>query len=151
MKKFLSLLFILTLLLGFIGLSRFDHTSDLSTETTINENGTYLSKDDVALYIHTFHKLPANYLTKKQASAKGWKENTSYVGDLCESCALGGDRFANREGLLPGDQTYYECDVNYGGKKRNEQRLIYTSSGIVYYSDDHYNSFVLLYGAENEK
>ena len=37
------------------------------TETKIDENGSYFDKDSVALYIHTYGKLPKNFITKNQA------------------------------------------------------------------------------------
>ncbi|MBQ1523252.1 MAG: ribonuclease, partial [Erysipelotrichaceae bacterium] len=63
----------------------------------------------------------------------------------------GGDSFANREGLLPkkSGRSYYECDIDTLGKKsRGDKRIIYSNDGLVYYTDDHYESFTLLYGEE---
>ena len=41
--------------------------------TVIDEDGTYDSKDEVALYIETYGHLPSNYITKKEAQALGWE------------------------------------------------------------------------------
>jgi hypothetical protein len=38
----------------------------------IDEDGVYDSKEDVALYIHTYNKLPSNYVTKGEARKPGW-------------------------------------------------------------------------------
>ena len=38
----------------------------------IDEDGSYTTKDDVALYIHTYGHLPDNFITKKDAQALGW-------------------------------------------------------------------------------
>ena len=101
---------------------------------TIDEDGIYDSKEDVALYIHVYGKLPKNYVTKSQYN----KEK-----NLC----VGGDRFYNKEGLLPNGETYYECDIDtYGITSRGAKRLVWTKSGIVYYTGDHYESFTKLYG-----
>ncbi len=35
-------------------------------------NGSYDSKEDVALYIHTYGELPDNYITKDEAEDLGW-------------------------------------------------------------------------------
>ena len=43
------------------------------SEAKIDEDGTYTSKDDVALYIHTYGHLPKNFVTKSEARAKGWE------------------------------------------------------------------------------
>ena len=34
---------------------------------SLAENGSYTSKDEVALYIYKFNKLPKNFITKKEA------------------------------------------------------------------------------------
>ena len=39
---------------------------------TLTENGIYTSKEKVALYIHTYKKLPANFITKEEAQSLGW-------------------------------------------------------------------------------
>ena len=109
-------------------------TTTKPTLPPIDENGIFDSKEDVALYIHTYGKLPQNYVTKSRYN----KER-----DLC----VGGDRFYNKEGLLPGGEIYYECDIDtYGITSRGAKRLVWTKSGIVYYTGDHYASFIQLYG-----
>ncbi|MGN1069057.1 MAG: ribonuclease domain-containing protein [Candidatus Fimadaptatus sp.] len=61
--------------------------------------------------------------------------------------SIGGDRFGNREGLLPDarGRQYYECDVNYDGGYRGGERIVFSSDGLIYYTCDHYNTFALLY------
>jgi len=47
--------------------------ADTPDETAqIDEDGSYTTKDDVALYIHTYGHLPDNFITKKDAQALGW-------------------------------------------------------------------------------
>ena len=46
-------------------------TIEPSPEAAIDENGTYDTKDEVALYIYTYHHLPSNFMTKKEARKKG--------------------------------------------------------------------------------
>ena len=64
---------------------------------------------------------------------------------------IGGDRFGNRERLLPeaSGRTWYECDVNYAGGYRGAERVLYSSDGLIYYTDDHYESFTPLYEFED--
>jgi len=38
----------------------------------LEAEGSYTSKDEVALYIYKFNKLPKNFITKKDAMALGW-------------------------------------------------------------------------------
>lgn len=106
-----------------------------SDSATIDEDGIYDSKEDVALYIHLYGKLPKNYFPKSEFNKK----------DKYQCC--GGDRFMNREGRLPSGETYYECDIDtYGITSRGAKRLVWTKSGIVYYTGDHYETFTQLYG-----
>ena len=109
----------------------------------LDPNGTYTSKSDVALYIYLYHQLPGNFVTKKQAKQLyGWSGGSLSKYGKC----IGGDRFYNNEGLLPSGQTYYECDIDtLYSSSRGAKRLVYTKSGIVYYTDDHYESFTRLY------
>lgn len=43
------------------------------TSSPVKESGEYSSRDEVALYIHLFGHLPANFITKKQARELGWQ------------------------------------------------------------------------------
>ena len=36
----------------------------------IDKNGIYTTKEDVSLYLHTYHSLPKNFITKNEA--KNW-------------------------------------------------------------------------------
>ena len=122
------------------------------TETpklAIEENGWYYSKEEVALYIHTYGKLPENFITKSEAEKLGWTGGT--VENYKEGAAIGGDKFGNREGLLPkkSGRQYYECDIDTKGKgSRGTRRIVFSNDGLIYYTHDHYESFTLLYGEE---
>ena len=41
-------------------------------ETLLDEDGTYSSAEDVALYLHTYGELPDNFITKAEARDLGW-------------------------------------------------------------------------------
>lgn len=115
-------------------------------QAALDADGEYTSKEDVALYLHLYGKLPVNFITKKQAQKLGWES-----GDLwryAEGKSIGGDRFGNYEGLLPEDKDYKECDIDYHGGKRNAKRIVFSADGFIYYTGDHYESFELLYGEE---
>ena len=43
-----------------------------SNESSLDEDGWYNSKDEVALYIHLYGCLPGNYVTKREAQEAGW-------------------------------------------------------------------------------
>ncbi|MGN0518926.1 MAG: ribonuclease domain-containing protein [Acutalibacteraceae bacterium] len=115
----------------------------------IDENGTYTSKDDVARYIYVYNKLPSNFITKKEAQALGWSGGSleKYAPGKC----IGGDRFGNYEGVLPKKlgRSYTECDIDtLGASSRGAKRIVFSSDGLIYYTDDHYETFTLLYGEE---
>lgn len=115
---------------------------------SVDEDGWYTSKEEVALYIHLYGELPGNYVTKREAEEAGWSGGNveRYTG---EGTAIGGSTFGNREGLLPKEQgrTYTECDIDTVGRNsRGAKRIVYSNDGLIYYTDDHYESFELLYG-----
>lgn len=119
-------------------------TTEAATEPDypIDPDGYYTSKNDVALYIHVFGRLPGNYISKSDGNALygSYKNIPSYMN-------IGGDHFQNREGRLPAGHTYYECDIGTsGGRNRGQLRIVFSTDGLVYYTSDHYNSFTLLYG-----
>ena len=98
-------------------------------------------------YLDQYGHLPDNFITKKQAQALGWDSRSNYVGDVAPGKSIGGDRFGNYEGQLPEKKgrTWYECDTGYKGKKRGATRLLYSSDGLYYYTDDHYNTFTQMF------
>jgi len=107
----------------------------------------YSTPDEVALYLHVFRELPPNFLTKQEARELGWVSSKGNLWDVAEGLSIGGDVFGNREGLLPDedDRTWYECDVNYFGGYREDERVVFSDDGLIYYTEDHYESFDMLY------
>ena len=113
--------------------------------TLISADGSYTSKEDVALYIHTYGCLPGNFMTKAEARDLGWEGGG--LEDYAPGMCIGGDHFGNYEGLLPEDREYTECDIDtLGRNSRGAKRIVFSSDGLVYYTEDHYESFELLYG-----
>lgn len=115
----------------------------------IDREGSYTTAEDVALYLYTYDELPDNFMTKEEARELGWSGGSleKYAPGMC----IGGDYFGNREGLLPEEKgrDYYECDIDtLGAKSRGAKRIVYSDDGLIYYTEDHYESFTLLYGEE---
>ena len=113
----------------------------------LDEHGSYTSKDDVMNYLVQYNHLPDNFITKKEAKKLGWSGGSlePYAPGKC----IGGDRFGNYEENLPvvKGRTYYECDIDtLGAKKRGAKRIVYSKDGNIYYTEDHYKTFELLYG-----
>ena len=115
------------------------------TEPYLDPYGSYTTKEDVALYIHLYGELPLNFMTKKQAKALGWEGGS--LEPVAPGMCIGGDYFGNYEGLLPEDREYTECDIDtLGASKRGAKRIVFSDDGLIYYTEDHYESFELLYG-----
>ena len=112
-----------------------------------DRDGIYDSRDEVALYIHTYGELPSNYITKKEAEALGWQGGS--LEDYAPGKCIGGNHFGDYEGQLPEGHSYKECDIDTLGKSsRGAKRIVYSDDGLIYYTDDHYSTFTLLYGEE---
>ena len=121
-----------------------------ASDEMLPEDGTYTSKEDVALYLSQYGHLPSNFITKKEAEKLGWEGGSlePYAPGMC----IGGSHFGNYEGLLPEKEgrTYTECDIDtLGAEKRGAKRIVFSNDGLIYYTEDHYESFELLYGEES--
>ena len=100
----------------------------------------------MAAYIQAFGHLPSNFIKKSQAEAAGWSGSGGdslwkYPG--LNGKSIGGDSFGNREGILPkkSGRKYYECDIDYNGKSRGTKRIVYSNDGLIFYTEDHYNTY----------
>ena len=159
MKKLISLVLLVVVLLAGLYVFRMvfggadvpDSGQDISQNTNNqvdaddvdlpDENGSYTTKEDVALYLWVYGELPDNFITKKEAQNLGWSGGA--LEPYAPGCCIGGDRFGNYEGILPETKgvTYTECDIDTMGQKRGAKRIVFSSDGYIYYTDDHYESF----------
>ncbi len=124
--------------------------AEISEESEIREDGTYTSKEEVAEYIYLYGHLPDNFITKKEAKALGWVSSEGNLAEVAPGKSIGGDYFGNFEGNLPEKKgrEYHECDIDSDGRYRGAKRLVFSNDGLIYYTEDHYNTFELLYGEE---
>ncbi len=102
----------------------------------------YYSLEDVVLYLDAYNTLPDNFISKADARKLGWSGGS--VENYLDDAAIGGDRFSNREELLPKEsgRTYTECDLNtHGSNSRGAERLVFSNDGLYFYTKDHYESF----------
>ena len=157
MKRILSLLLALTMLLalcagcgqdlgvigGADGPAAVIVGETVLSDADLPEYGEYYyDLENVVLYLALYGVLPDNYITKDEARDLGWQGGS--VEDYLEGAAIGGDRFGNREGLLPEapGRHYTECDIDtLGYGSRGARRLVFSDDGLYFYSDDHYESF----------
>ncbi len=109
--------------------------------------GPIIEPQAIADYIFRYGKLPDNFITKKEAQALGWDSSRNCVSDVAPGYSIGGDRFGNYEGLLPKKKgrTWYEADCYYTRGKRNAHRILFSNDGLVYYTDDHYETFTQMH------
>lgn len=101
-------------------------------------------QDKVVSYVQQHQRLPDYYITKKQARSAGWDARSGNLCDVLPGRAIGGDRFANREGRLPdkAKRVWREADINYRCGRRDADRLLYSSDGLIYVTKDHYRNFI---------
>ena len=123
--------------------------TDAATAEPLDIYGAYTTKEDVALYLYQYGVLPDNFITKAEARSLGWDGGSlePYAPGMC----IGGSYFGNYEGLLPemSGRLYAECDINtLGENSRGAERIVYSNDGLIYYTGDHYETFILLYGEE---
>ena len=111
----------------------------------VSQNGTYSDKDHVAAYINQFKKLPSNYITKNEAKKLGWQTKGT-LDKVAPGKSIGGDRYGDYEGKLPkaANRKWTECDIDYVKGNRNAKRIIFSSDGLIYYTNDHYKTFTKL-------
>ena len=74
----------------------------------------------------------------REAAALVSKEHTLDYHDIGHVGIVG--RLPEKSG-----RTWHECDVNYQGGYRGSDRLLYSTDGLIYYTEDHYNTFTQLY------
>lgn len=89
-------------------------------------------------------RLPEKFVTKRQARKMGWKPGRDlWDTPALRSRSIGGDRFENREGTLPGGGgKLREADLDYKGGKRGAKRLVFSGDGGRWVTVDHYRTFI---------
>ena len=127
--------------IGSVSAGFFDFLHFGSDSSGVTEDGQYCTVDEVAAYIKEYHKLPSNYITKKEAQSLGWRGGP--LKDYAPGKSIGGDTFTNRQHVLPdSDSKYIECDINANGTARGAERIVYNTGDYkVYYTSDHYETF----------
>lgn len=112
--------------------------------------GPITEPQEIVNYLAKYGRLPDNFITKKEARALGWDNYYNYVGDVAPGKSIGGDYFGNYDGKLPSKKgrKWYECDTGYKGRKRTASRLLYSTDGLYYYTEDHYNTFTQMFPEE---
>lgn len=99
--------------------------------------------EGVAEYIRVHHELPGNFITKAEAKKLGWDPQGGNLQDVAPGKSIGGDVFQNREKKLPSKKgrIWYEADINYKSGHRGKDRILFSSDGLIYKTEDHYETF----------
>lgn len=133
----------------------------LSTRVVVRKGKKYYKEEQISLYILTYEgELPANFITKTQASKKysDLSREKAWYKVISEGYNIGGgphDYYNSKPGYDSKISDYTsstdlrECDVYVvsnakiaRGESRGTHRLVYTSDGTeVYYTTDHYKTF----------
>ena len=105
-----------------------------------------IDPQSIADYLFAHGELPENFITKKEARSLGWDSGLD-LSKIAPGKSIGGDYFGNYEEKLPVGKgiSYREADCYYTRGKRNAYRIIYSSDGRVWYTEDHYNTFTELF------
>jgi hypothetical protein len=106
------------------------------TATTNNQNGA-------DWYLKHYGKLPDYYISYSDALAKGWKPKIGNLADITPGKMIYGGNFLNKEQKLPiaAGRTWYETDINYTRGFRNDERILFSSDGLIFATYDHYITF----------
>ena len=124
------------------------NNDDEDEEDSVAYGESYTSKEEVALYLHLYEELPPNFITKNEAKKLGWVSKEGNLSEVAPGMSIGGDHFGNYEGILPKGKEYRECDIDTDGGYRGAKRIVFSDDGCIYYTEDHYETFELLYGEE---
>lgn len=127
-----------------------------ATRIRVDENGSYYSKDEVSLYLYTYHKLPQNFKTKEEIYQLYNDDTQQAVIDaISDNLNFGGDEFSTtkRSDYVDWIGNYttnlengaFECDI-YTNKSeliedgtRGIERLVYLGDySEIFYTDNHY-------------
>lgn len=116
------------------------------TKMRVDVNQHYESKEEVALYILKYDKLPLNFITKTQAESF----YQSHIDAVEAGFNIGGDIFRYEGSIVnfTDNTSLIECDIYSNRETRIDQnnrgthRIVFSSDGEeVFYTSDHYETF----------
>lgn len=149
MNKKIVILLILAILIGagvyfkWHSRQQADIIGQTVAPTAVHNIDKLTAQQNVVNYLRQYHRLPDFYITKRKARQSGWDPRAGNLCQVVPGKAIGGDRYNNREKLLPTapDRQWYEADINYHCGHRASDRLLYSSDGLIYVTLDHYKTF----------
>ncbi len=87
-------------------------------------------------------ELPEYYITYRDALQTGWKPGKA-PSHFFPNKMLTRGVYDNDDGHLPqaDGRAWYEADINCISGKRNSQRILWSSDGLIFVTYDHYETF----------
>ena len=94
-------------------------------------------------FLSWLKRLPDYYVTKSEAKKHGWKNFKGNPEDVLPEKMIGGDVYKNKSEKLPvrTERIWREADIDYVSGYRNTKRILYSDDGLVFVSNDHYQTF----------
>lgn len=88
-------------------------------------------------------RLPDNYITKEEAIQAGWIPFEGNLNQVCPGKSIGNKPYRNKENKLPDKEGrhWFEADFDYTSIYRGENRILYSSDGLIFVSYDHAQTF----------
>ena len=99
--------------------------------------------DGVDAWLMYRGRLPDNYISKKDARARGRIPKKQNLSEVLPGKQIGGDVYLNNEGKLPQSnmRVWYEADFDFLGGYRTGKRVLYSNDGLIFISYDHARTF----------
>ena len=121
--------------------------------TAIAEDGHYTALRDVVRYLEAYGRLPSNFITKAEAQRLGWSPQRGNLAEVAPGRSIGPEHFGNFEGRLPDapGRRWSACDIDYVAGHRGARRLVYSSDGLYFFTEDHYEHFTAIDPARLEE
>ncbi len=87
--------------------------------------------------------LPDYYVTKEEAKALGYSRKKHNLSEILPGYMFGGDVFRNDQKKLPTapGRIWREADLDYEFEKRSLRRFVYSNDGLIFMTNDHYQTF----------
>lgn len=112
---------------------------------TATKNG----KDGADWWLKYFDELPDYYITEEEAKEAGWVRSEGNLGEVAPGKMLFRGVYKNKKvpKQLPvaDGRIWYEADINYTGGYRGNDRILFSSDGLIFVTYDHYRTFYEIY------
>lgn len=104
---------------------------------------TSMGWDGADVWLMYRGRLPDCYISESEAIKLGYRAKTGNLADVCPGKMIGGKKYKNNEGKLPDNsyRSWLEADFDYTSGYRNNNRIFYSTDGLIFISYDHGKTF----------